>query len=151
MESASLANARELSGSPPTQPALTKRDVRRNRIMEKLQGMINTFTTNNHHHYRAQLQGVQVDMTLVLRADPYAAQAPLADDRADIHALIEAVMQGDGGATAAMTLPSDEAARNDYWSLAGKRYAEFVGEANDAMAQRDADLTMLHVRIASWG
>lgn len=135
----------EPSTSPQPQP-LTKRDVRRNRIMEKLQGMINTFNSNQHNHYRAQLQGVQVDMTLVLRADPYGPDAPLSENPEDISDLIASTMKGNQNGEGAINLPNDEAARQDYYSMAGKRYTEFVREVNDAIEQRDADLTALHVR-----
>jgi len=122
--------------SPHPQPALTKRDVRRNRIMERLQGMIDSFQSNQHQHYRAQLQAVQVDMTLVLRADPYR-DGPLEDGGEDIRELVDGIIGGQG--------VGDEAAQRDFLALAGKRYGEFVREANDAMEQRDASLVALYV------
>ena len=134
----------EPSPSPHPQP-LTKRDVRRNRIMEKLQGVIDSFASNQHQHYRAQLQGVQVDMTLVLRADPYGSEGPLPDSHHDVQELIDAVMKGDSHGNGQFNLPNDEAARADYWNMAGKRYREFVRGVNDAIEARDADLTALHV------
>jgi hypothetical protein len=42
-------------------------------------------------------------------------------------------------------MPGDDAAQRDYWAMAGNRYRTFVREANDAIEQRDADLTALHV------
>jgi hypothetical protein len=136
----------EPSPSPQShQQPLTKRDVRRNRIMERLQGMISSFSANQNQHYRAQLQGVQVDMTLVLRADPYTAEGVLEDGHEDIRALVETIMKGDVNGNGGVSLPTDDAAKNDYWSLAGKRYAEFVREVNEAVEERDADLTALHV------
>lgn len=114
--------------------------------MEKLQGMINTFSSNQHAHYRAQLQGVQVDMTMILRADPYGPEAPLSENADDIHELIAMTMRGNANGEGAVNLPEEEAARQDYYSMAGKRYTEFVREVNDAVEQRDADLTSLHVR-----
>jgi hypothetical protein len=126
-------------------PALTKRDVRRNRIMEKLQGMISSFGANQNQHYRAQLQGVQVDMTMVLRADPYAAESVLEDSHDGIRALAETIMKGDANGNGGVSLPADDAARGDYWSLAGKRYTEFVRDVNNSVEERDADLTALHV------
>ncbi|KAK4627271.1 hypothetical protein CLAFUW4_04948 [Fulvia fulva] len=132
------------SPSPqPTQP-LTKRDVRRNRIMEKLNGMLDGFNQNQHQHYRAQLQAVQVDMTLVLRADPYGPDAPLGDQPDDIQDAIQTVMRADANGNAGLSLPQDEAAQQDYWAVAGKRYTDFVREVNDAIERRDADLTALH-------
>ena len=109
--------------------------------MEKLQGMINTFSTNQHAHYRAQLQALQVDMTLVLRADPYGSGGDddtgvLEDGGEEIRNLVESM-----GAN----LPNDEAAQRDYQALAGSRYRDFVSEVNDSIEQRDAELTALHV------
>ncbi|KAK3673257.1 hypothetical protein LTR78_006802 [Recurvomyces mirabilis] len=134
---------RPMSPSPPpppqnnstttTQP--TKRDLRRTRIADRLQNMIDTFSTHQHAHYRAQLQAVQVDMTLVLRADPYDAQ-PLMDSGEDVGALVEGMLSA-----ASM---GDEGAQRDYLALAGKRYGEFAAEVNDELEKRDADLTALH-------
>lgn len=117
--------------------------------MEKLHGMISSFSANQNQHYRAQLQGVQVDMTMVLRADPYTAESMLEDSHEGIRALAETIMRGDANGNGGVSLPSDEAARGDYWSLAGKRYAEFVREVNNSVEERDADLTALHVSKVS--
>lgn len=119
---------------------MTKRDVRRSRMAEKLQQMMDSFSSNQNHHYRAQLQAVQVDMNLILRADPYEG-VPLEDGGDEIRSLVEGM-----GADAGM---SDEAAQRDYWAMAGNRYRTFVREANDAIEQRDADLTALHVGVPS--
>ena len=123
------------SPSPVPQPQMTKRDVRRNRMVEKLQQMMDSFNSNQHQHYRAQLQAVQVDMNLILRADPYEG-IPLEDGGDEIRSLVEGM-----GAN----MPADDAAQRDYWAMAGNRYRTFVREANDAIEQRDADLTALHV------
>ncbi|SMR43818.1 unnamed protein product [Zymoseptoria tritici ST99CH_1A5] len=141
--SPSFMNEPSPSPQPHHQP-LTKRDVRRNRIMERLQGMISSFSANQNQHYRAQLQGVQVDMTMVLRADPYTAEGVLEDSHEDIRALVEDIMKGDVNGIGGVNLPADEASKNDYWSLAGRRYTEFVREVNAAVEERDADLTALH-------
>ncbi|KAK5115232.1 hypothetical protein LTR62_001432 [Meristemomyces frigidus] len=128
------------SASPlPAHP--TKRDVRRTRIADRLQMMIDSFSTNQPSHYRAQLQAVQVDMTLVLRADPYDGQ-PLLDSGEDVSALVESRLAAStfvGGSDA-----EGGAVQRDYLALAGRRYAEFAGEVNDELEQRDADLAALH-------
>ncbi|KAK3699283.1 hypothetical protein LTR37_016526 [Vermiconidia calcicola] len=115
--------------------------------MEKLQGMIDSFSSNQHQHYRAQLQAVQADMTLILRADPYAqAEDPTSRGGAlehggeEIRSLVESM-----GAQ----LPNDEAAQRDYYALAGSRYREFVRQVNDCLEQRDANLTALHNNYTS--
>ncbi|QIW97724.1 hypothetical protein AMS68_003242 [Peltaster fructicola] len=124
---------------PPNQPTLTKRDVRRNRMMDKLQYMIDSFAANQHQHYRAQLQAIQADMTLILRSDPYEG-VPLDDNGEDIRAVIE---------TMGANLPPDEAAQKDYFAMAGSEYRSYVREVNNAIEQRDADLVALHNRYES--
>ena len=125
---------------PPHLPLpLSKRDIRRGRILERLTSMIDTFHTNQQPHYRAQLQAVQVDMTLVLRADPYS-DAPLEEGSEELRTMVESMM----GPTVAS---GDEGAERDYMALAGRRYREFVREGNDALERRDAELTALHVRV----
>ncbi|KAK1058887.1 hypothetical protein LTR74_013027 [Friedmanniomyces endolithicus] len=129
----------EPSASPPPQQQpqnLTKRDVRRNRIMERLQGMVDSFASNQQNHYRAQLQAVQVDMTLVLRADPYDG-GPLEDGGEEVREMVESML---GAAVAA----GGEASKRDYVAMAGKRYAEFAREVNDELEKRDAELVALH-------
>ncbi|GAB7358884.1 hypothetical protein MBLNU230_g4107t1 [Neophaeotheca triangularis] len=120
------------SHSPAPQP-LSKRDVRRKRIVERLDRMLLTFNSNQHQHYRAQLQAIQADMTLILRADPYNG-APLEDGGEEI-----AQMVRDLGAN----VQGDTQAREDFDALAGVRYREFVREVNDQIEVRDAELTAL--------
>ena len=98
--------------------------------------MISTFTRDQQQHYRAQLQAIQVDMTLVLRADPYENK-PLDDSPEAIAELVEHMTRGN--------LPEAKAAREDYMAMAGKRYYEYCQEINQAQEQRDADLTALKV------
>lgn len=128
---------RRLSASPPPVP-LSKRDKRRNNITDRLSDMIDTFAQEQHQHYRAQLQAIQVDMSLILRANPYN-NMPLDDDAEDIEHEIENITGGN--------LPqlSNDAAKKDYLALAGKRYHDYVQDINRAMEQRDADLTALKV------
>jgi len=131
-----MALDRRVSPSPPPQP-LSKRDKRRNNITDKLSDMIQTFTQDQHQHYRAQLQAIQVDMTMILRANPYENR-PLDDSAEDVEQEIENVTGG--------SLPNTDAAVKDYLALAGKRYHEYVQQINHALEQRDADLTALQVR-----
>lgn len=107
--------------------------------------MVNTFSANQNQHYRAQLHAIQVDMTLVIGADPYTAEAPLDDSGEEIRELVERLLAPDAQGNGGIPLPNEDAARTDFWALAGKRYGEFVREVNDAIEQRDAELTSLHV------
>lgn len=132
---------RRTSASPPAVP-LSKRDKRRNNITDRLSDMIETFAADQHQHYRAQLQAIQVDMSMILRANPYN-NTPLDDHAEDIAAEIEKITGG------SMPQLSNEAAKKDYLALAGKRYHDYVQDINRAMEQRDADLTALKVSLLS--
>jgi hypothetical protein len=135
-----MALDRRVSASPPPQPQpLSKRDKRRNNITDKLSDMIQTFTQDQHQHYRAQLQAIQVDMTMILRANPYE-NSPLDDSAEHVEQEIENVTGG--------SLPNTDASVKDYLALAGKRYHEYVQQVNHALEQRDADLTALQVRLS---
>jgi hypothetical protein len=136
-----MALDRRVSVSPPPQPQpLSKRDKRRNNITDKLSDMIQTFTQDQHQHYRAQLQAIQVDMTMILRANPYE-NSPLDDSAEHVEQEIENVTGG--------SLPNTDASVKDYLALAGKRYHEYVQQINHALEQRDADLTALQVSHSS--
>lgn len=102
--------------------------------------MVDGFNGNQHQHYRAQLQAIQVDMTLVLRADPYEG-APLEDGGDEIDEMVRNMAGSVEGL--------EEEAKRDYAALAGKRYRDFVRQVNEQMEQRDADLTALHVSTPS--
>ena len=128
-----------MSPSSPQQPVLSKRDKRRKNIMEKLADMVSTFSKDQNSHYRAQLHAIQVDMTLILRADPYE-NAPLDDRPQHIEELIEALTGGH--------VPGEKAAKEDFHALAGRRYYEYCQEINSAQEKRDADLTLLKVCAA---
>ena len=123
------------SPSPPPQQ-MTKRDKKRRNIVEKLNDMVVTFGKDQSQHYRAQLQAIQVDMTLIMRADPYE-NAPLNDDPQTIADMVEAL--------AGTNLPNSEKAKDDFLALAGRRYFEYCQEINQAQERRDADLTLLKV------
>lgn len=126
-----------MSPSPPPQQ-ISKRDKKRRNIIDKLNDMIATFSKDQTQHYRAQLQAIQVDMTLILRADPYE-NAPLDDDPQRIEDLVDALTGGN--------IPADKAAKEDFIALAGRRYFEYCHEINKAQEKRDADLTLLKVNI----
>lgn len=119
--------------SPPPLP-LSKRDKRRTMLSEKLNDMFASFSENRDQHYRAQIQAVQTDMALIMRADPYQNK-PL-DETGD--EVAEAI-QGTTGAQP----PQPGTATGDYIAQVGRFYSKFVNEANDALETRDIALTML--------
>jgi hypothetical protein len=126
--------ASRLSGSPP--PVLSKRDKRRSLLAERLGEMVSTFSANLRPHYEAQANAVQVDITLIMRANPYENKM-LDDDPEEISKLVNSVVGN--------KIPAEPIAEEDFIAGAGKMYAEFVQNCNDAAEERDINLTLLAV------
>jgi hypothetical protein len=120
--------------SPQLQPS--KRDKRRNMLAEKLSDMMASFSDNRDSHYRAQLAAIQADMNLIMKADPYQNQ-PLEDGGDESSELISQIMGNN--------MPSAPSAGTDYIAQCGRHYSRFVDAVNDAMEERDYNLTMLWV------
>ncbi|KAF2178245.1 hypothetical protein K469DRAFT_642888 [Zopfia rhizophila CBS 207.26] len=116
------------------QPLISKRDKRRTMLADKLAEMITSFSDNRDSHYRAQLAALQADINLIIKADPYANKA-LNDSGEEAQELIAQIMGN--------SLPSAPSAGTDYISQVGKYYARFVESVNDALEERDYNLTML--------
>ncbi|KAF2403803.1 hypothetical protein EJ06DRAFT_541474 [Trichodelitschia bisporula] len=120
------------SGSPP--PPQSKRDKRRTMLSDKLNDMIASFNANLRPHYEAQVGALQVDINLILRADPYQNK-PLEDDPAEIQNLIMS--------TVGNKAPGDQVGEQDFQADAGKLYTGFVHDVNNAQEERDINLTLL--------
>lgn len=127
---------RGLSESPPTQQ-LSKKDKKRNLIQDRFSEIINSFSRDRDQHYRAQLHAIQTDMNLIMRADPYS-DSPLDDTGDDVAEQMNAVL--------GQSSPSVPSAQSDYAAMAGRSYSRFVEEVNNAMEERDAQLTQIYVR-----
>lgn len=125
-----------LSGGSPQPQQVSKRDKRRNMLADKLSDMITSFSENRDLHYRAQVAAIQSDITLIMKADPYANK-PLEDSGAETVELSNALT---GGNTP--TVPSPP---GDYTAQVGRYYSQFVDSVNDALEARDIGLTMLWV------
>ena len=105
---------------------------------------------NRDAHYRAQLQALQVDMQLLVKADPYRS-TPLDDTGEDVAEMVAAATGAigvhsadNGGAQAGL-----RRAEGDTAALAGRYYMPFVEQVNNIMEERDAQLTMLEVGFKS--
>lgn len=118
---------RQQSNSPQFQ-ALSKRDKRRTLLATRLGEITKVFSENRDVNYRTQLQGLQIDMNLIMEAVPYDKNT-LPDTREKIEALVQANMQK------TMMKGHEPPLR------AGKIFAEFAQEVNDAMEERDTALT----------
>ncbi|KAI9657984.1 MAG: hypothetical protein M1821_002641 [Bathelium mastoideum] len=124
---------RNRSPSPPLQP-VSKGDRRRRQLQDRLSDMVANFSKDRDQHYRAQLNALQVDMNLIMRADAYV-DSPLDDDPDAIAELIKELTGG--------SVPQNQAALQDFFAMAGRRYQDFVQQVNKAQEERDANLTML--------
>lgn len=122
------------SDSPPAPQS--KREKRRANVQEKLLEIVDSFNQNLRPHYEAQANAIQVDISLLLRSDPFQNK-PLDDSPEDIEEQIRAVV-GD-------KIPADSIAHGDFRSQAGRLYSEYVRKVNNAMEERDINLNLLHV------
>jgi hypothetical protein len=109
-------------------------------LADKLAEMMSSFSENRDSHYRAQLAALQADINLIMKADPYTNQ-PLEDGGDEASELISQIMGNN--------VPIAPSAGTDYIAQCGRHYSRFVDAANDAMEERDYNLTMLYVRLYS--
>lgn len=99
-------------------------------LAERLTEMTNQFSANRDAHYREQLQAIQIDMNLIMEADVHGRE-PVPDSGEEIFALVQDSVKR------TMMKPAGSAPP----PRAGKIYADFAKEINDAMEERDAALT----------
>lgn len=118
------------SPTPPAQP-LSKRDKRVNQHVAGLQGLHNDHASNREQHFRDQLIGLQHDMNLVSQADPYDPEL-LEDSPEELARVTEMAASG-------------TPYQSQMSSLAGRWYAEFVHEINDAKEAKEIALIQLMV------
>lgn len=135
-----------LSPSPPFQQPLSKRDKKRNVMENRLAEISSSFAENRDHLYRKQLQVLQADMNYIQAARLYD-NVPL-DEIGDEGP--EEPNTSAAASTAGSLRNAHQAYLNGHTRLeapykTGPQTAEFIQEINDAMEQRDADLTTLVV------
>lgn len=118
------------SPTPPVQP-VSKRDKRRNQHVAHQQELYNELSSNREQHYREQLIALQTDMSLISQADPYDPE-PLEDSPEEVARIAELAASG-------------TPYQSQMSSLAGKWYAEFVHEVNDAKEAKELALIQLMV------
>lgn len=139
-QSPSPADNFSLGHSATSPQPVSKRDKRRNMLADKVGEMVANFSDNRDSHYRAQLSALQADISLILKADPFANK-PLDDSGEEAKDLIAQIMGNN--------VPSAPSAGTDYIAQVGKYYASFVDAVNDALEERDVNLTNLWVIHAS--
>ena len=122
------------SPTPPTQP-LSKKDKRKNQHTAHQQELHRELFTNREQHYREQLIALQTDMSLISQADPYDPE-PLEESPEEVARIAELAASG-------------TPYQSQMSSLAGKWYAEFVHEVNDAKEAKELALIQLMVSFHS--
>ncbi len=134
------------SPSPPLQQPLSKRDKKRNVMESRLAEISTSFAENRDHLYRKQLQVLQADMNYIQAARLYD-NMPL-DEIGDEG--LEETNTSAAASTAGSLRNAHQAYLNGHTRLevplkTGPQTAEFIQEINDAIEQRDADLTTIVV------
>ena len=119
------------SPTPAAQP-LSKKDKRRTQHLAHQQELMEDFSINREGHYRRQLIALQNDMNLITHADPYMPE-PMEDSPDEIARISEQAASG-------------TPYHSEMSALAGKWYAEFVNEVNDAKEEKELALIQLSVR-----
>jgi len=98
-------------------------------LADRLEDLTSKFSQNRDVHYREQLQAIQIDMNLIMEADAHGS-ALLKNHPDEIDALvlenINTVKRAIGAAP----------------PRAGRLYAAFAKEVNDAMEERDSALVV---------
>ncbi len=112
----------------------------------RLAEISNTFAENRDHLYRKQLQALQADMNYIQAARLYD-NVPL-DEIGD--EALEEINTSAAASTTDSLRNAQQAHLNGHTRLeapykTGPQTAEFIQEINDAMEQRDADLTTIVV------
>ena len=128
-------------------PTISKRDKRRNLLSNQLNELTTSFANNRDVHYRQQLQALQIDLNLIMRANPYK-DIPLDDSGEEVHNLSIAAIGGNSHVNINVMTSASRHTDLDVAALAGRWYAQYVEEVNDAVELRDTHLTMLEVRVS---
>lgn len=138
------------SPSPPLHQPLSKRDKRRHNMEERLAQLTHDFAENRESYYRKQIQAFQSDIEYILHSNPYANK-PLDDFPLDVteEATISAAASNHGSVRAGgLQMQTNGNLRLDASHKTGMYAAMYTKEMNDAMEERDANLTTTAVRTS---
>lgn len=125
--------------SPPP-ASQSKRDRKRQALMERLTSMSEKLQQEQDLTYRDQLQKVQFELNLVQRFDPYDENAldVAAELRNEYHKILGPVINADSARTMI--------------DMAGIRFPEFLEDLEDLIELRDFQLTQSKVCCPThWG
>jgi hypothetical protein len=101
--------------------------------------MQTSFSANRDLHYREQLQAIQVDINLITNANPHSKEV-LPDRPDEIDNLVSNEVQRMMMKSMGHNTPL----------RAGRAYADFAKDVNDAIEERDSALTQHKVCSISW-
>lgn len=133
---ASFSNSRGADRrSPPTSAAQSKRDRKRQVLLDRLAVVSDKVARDRDTSYRDQLQKVQMECNFVQRFDPYEPGA-----------LDNILNLRDEHSKSQGTVVNAEAARS-LIDMAGMRFPEFVDEVADLVELRDFNLTRSKVSL----
>lgn len=124
-ESSANRPDRRANGSPPL--TQSKRDKRRQMLMDRISTLSDKFSKDRDHVFREQLQKIQVDTTLVMRVDPYVDR-PLDTFEEDQQRLYAAD-------------PDNHASARSLLEMSGPRFSAWMEKVQDLIEQRDFQLT----------
>ncbi|KAK4455457.1 Sds3-like-domain-containing protein [Podospora aff. communis PSN243] len=124
-ESSTHRPDRRANGSPP--PAQSKRDKRRQMLMDRLSNLSDKFSRDRDNSFREQLAKIQIDTSLVMRVDPYVDR-PLDTFEEDQQRLYNAD-------------PETHASPQSLLEMAGPRFSDWMEKVQDLVEARDYSLT----------
>lgn len=119
----------------PAPAAQSKRDRKRQAVIERLAMLSNKFSEDKDSTYRDQLQKIQIELNHLQKFDPYA------DDALDVAARI----QNEYSQSAAA--PTNAEAGRSLVDMAGIQLPQFMSNIQDLWEIRDFSLTQSKVTL----
>lgn len=145
--SGSLNHILRHSATPPLPPqTVSKQKKRRNALVERLEEISSNFALHRDDYYRKQLQTLQFDINYINRAQPYE-DSPLNDLHSDIFNEMISSVTANTGETHRSSAGGSRMPDMEVPPRAGIWASKYTQEINDAMEERDAQLTLVAVRI----
>lgn len=130
--------ARPDANGSPTQTGLSKRDKKRQMLIERLSSLSDKFGRDRDRQYREQLQKIQVDTNLVMRVDAHAERPldALDDEHMQLSRANSEVNNNQGPRT--------------LLEMAGPRFQDWIVHVQDLVEERDYYLTKYTVSPVVW-
>ena len=145
----SSTQIRRHSATPPVPHVISKQKKRRNQLTDRLNDISVSFAQNRDENYRKQLQSLQFDMNYILRAQPYE-NSPLDDLSSDIiDGMSSATINVNESLRSSMT--GTRIADVETLPRAGKWASKYIHEINDAMEDKDVQMTLVAVWQTPFG